>query len=162
MTLYLSNKQIVLLAIPVIIAGGLYYFEDDILKYMHTVLPKHNMKKSELLTQEANKYLRIKRNKNKYDEISEKIILRKKFIEWMQNHLIYKKIDVIDRKSRQKSLLQDKWRLEAVFPKYDKAIINNKFVHIGSNIDRATVIEIDFDKVLLKTAKGLKWIHLFH
>ena len=162
MTLYLSNKQLLLLFTPVIVVGTILYFEDDILSYMHSVLPQHTMKKSEILTEEANKYLKINRDRKKYDEITKKIILRKEFIRWMQNHSLYKKSSLTAVKREEKSVPKNQWKLEAVFPKYDKAIINDKFVHVGSVIDNAKVIKIGFDKVLLKTAKGLKWVHLFH
>jgi len=162
MTLYLSKKQLLLLFIPVLIVGALLYFEDDILRYMHSVLPQHTMKKSEILTEEANKYLQINRDRKKYDEISRKIILRKEFVQWMQNHSLYKKMSLKSIKNGEKKLIKHSWKLEAVFPKYDKAIINDKFVHIGSIVNNAKVIEIEFDKVLLKTEKGLKWVHLFH
>ncbi len=162
MTLYLSNKQLLFLFMPVIVAGAILYFEDDILSYMHSVLPQHTMKKSEILTKEANKYLEINRNRKKYDAISEKMILRREFIQWMQSHSLYKKITFTDVKREQKSARKNQWRLQAVFPKYDKAIINNKFIHVGSVVDNAKVIKIEFDKVLLKTGKGLKWVHLFH
>jgi len=162
MTLYLSNKQLLLLFIPVIIVGALLYFEDDILRYMHSVLPQHTMKKSEILTEEANKYLQINRDRKKYDGITKKIISRKEFIRWMQNHSLYKKSSLTGVKREQKSVPKNQWRLEAVFPKYDKAIINDKFVHVGSVVNNAKVIKIGFDKVLLKTVKGLKWVHLFH
>ena len=162
MTLYLSKKQLLLLFTPLLIAGTLLYFEDDILRYMHSVLPQYTMKKSEILTEEANKYLQINRNRKKYDEITKKIISRKEFILWMQDHPLYKKTSLKSVKNGEKKLIKHLWKLEAVFPKYDKAIINDRFVHIGSFVNNAKVIKIEFDKVLLKTEKGLKWVHLFH
>ena len=162
MTLYFNAKQLSLLLVPVIMVGVLLSLEDDIVRYMHLILPQHTIKKSEFMIQEANQYLRINNNKAKYDEISKKIILRKEFIQWMGDHSLYKKISIISPKNEQKRVQKKSWRVEAVFPKHDKAIINGRFVHSGSKIDNAEVVKIDSDKVLLKTAKGLKWVHLFH
>jgi len=158
MKLYLSNKQLALLFLPIVTAVILLFFEDVIINYMHNVLPQHTMSKTTMLTKEATQYLRISRDMKTYDETMHKIDARNNFINWMQNHKLYKKSYI----KSQKIALKYTWRLQAVFPKYDKAIINNKIVHIGSVVNRAKVIKIKFDKILLKTSKGFKWVHLFH
>lgn len=158
MKLYLNNKQLALLFLPILTAGILLFFEDMIISYMHTILPQHTMSKSNMLTKEATQYLRISRDMKMYNGTMHKIESRNKFINWMRNHRLYKKSYIKSKKIA----LKYTWKLQAVFPKYDKAIINNKFVHIGSVIDRAKVVKIKFDKILLKTSKGFKWVHLFH
>ena len=155
---YLSNKQLALLFLPIATAGVLLFFEDVIINYMHIILPQHTISKTTMLTKEATQYLRISRNMETYDETIHKIDSRNHFINWMQNHKLYKKSYVKSQNIAPKYT----WRLQAVFPKYDKAIINNKFVHIGSVVNRVKVVKIKFDKILLKTSKGFKWVHLFH
>ena len=157
MKLYLSNKQLALLFLPIATAGILFFFEDIIITYMHTVLTQHTMSKNNMLTTEITKYLHINRDMKLYNKTMHKIDSRNNFINWMQTHKLYKNSYVKSQKIAPKYT----WNLQAVFPKYDKAIINNKFVHIGSVVNRARVVKIKFDKILLKTSKGFKWVHLF-
>ena len=157
MKMYLSNKQLALLFLPIATAGTLFFFEEIIVDYMHTVLPQQTISKSNTFTKEITEYLRINRDMKVYDKIMHKIDSRKNFVDWMQTHNLYKNSYVKSLKIATKYT----WDLQAVFPKHNKAIINDKFVHIGSVINGANVVKIKFDKILLKTSKGFIWVHVF-
>jgi len=157
--MYLNNKQIIQLLTPFLVAFILFYFQDDILTAMRKKLPHHTATDINTnLNIEATQYLQISKDKDIYNSIIQKANKRKQAALWLCKNFIYKK------KSLQSNIKEEKiytWKLEAVFPKYNMAIINTQFVHTNSIINKAKVVKITFDGVLLKTTKGLQWVHLF-
>ena len=160
--MYLSNKQMLQLAIPILLAVVLLYFQDEILTFMHEKLPQHTMNKNHSINEEADTYLRLSRDMNLYNDIENNVKERKIASVWISKNFIYEKKELQSDTKIQKNIKKYIWKLEAVFPKHDMAIINAQFVHTNSVINQATVIKIKFDSVLLKTNKGLQWVHLFH
>ena len=160
--IYLSKQQMLQLMIPMIVAGTFFFFEDDIIHYMHITLPQHSMKESQNVNKEAASYLKISRDMQVYSEIVNKIQQREMSLEWLGSNFLYKNAIKQSSKDKDKRVKEKRWKLEAVFPKHNMAIINSQFVQKNSSIDKAKVIKITFDSVLLKTKKGLQWVHLFH
>ena len=158
--MYLSNKQMIQLAVPALLAVALLYFQDEILTLMHEELPQHKVGK--ILSEEVNIYLRINRDINLYNTIEKKVKKRELSSAWLSKNFLYKKKSFKSEMKTQKKVKKYTWRLDAVFPKHDMAIMNAQFVHSNSIINNAKVIKIKFDSVLLKTSKGLRWVHLFH
>ncbi len=160
--MYLSNKQMLQLAMPILLAVVLLYFQDEILTFMHEKLPQHTMNKDHRINEKANIYLRLNRDMNIYNDIEKNVKERKISSVWISKNFIYKKKKLQSDTKIQKKTKKYIWKLEAVFPKHDMAIINTQFVHTNSVINKAKVIKIKFDSVLLKTSKGLQWVYLFH
>jgi len=161
--MYLSSKQILQLAMPVLLAVGLLYFQDEILTFMHEKLPQHTMNKNHSINKEADMYLRLNKDMNLYNDIEKSVKKRKDSVLWISKNFIYNKKKSLQSGTKiHKSAKKYIWKLQAVFPKHDMAIMNAQFVHTNSIINNAKVIKIRFDSVLLKTSKGLQWVYLFH
>lgn len=161
--MYLSNKQILQLAIPLLLAGILLYFQDAILAVMHEQFPQHKINKNHTIGEEANIYLKINKDMSLYNTIEKNVKMREVSSIWVSKDFIYKNKKRLQSDTKiQKKQEKHIWKIEAVFPKHDMAIINAQFVHTNSIINDAKVIKITFDSVLLKTSKGLQWVHLFH
>lgn len=157
--MHLNKKQILQLFTPILVAFVLFFFQDEILAFMHKKLPQYKININTDMNQKADKYLQISKDKDKYDIIIKNIKEREDSTLWISKNFIYKNKN---RKKIEKNRKKYTWNLQAVFPQHNMAIINAKFVHKNSVINKAKVIKIKFDSVLLKTSKGLLWVHLFH
>jgi len=161
--LYLNNKQIIQLMSPLVLVMVLFYFQDEIMTFMHTHLPTYKGKiAGGNFTKEVDEYLNIRREEQIYDDIFKKIEKRKFFAPWITKNLLYNRDSVQSNKQEKIKEKIPVWNLQAVFPKHKMAIINSMFVSEGSNVSNAKVIKIRFDSILIKTKKGLQWVHLFH
>lgn len=148
------------LAMPLLFATVLLYLQDEIMTLMHEELPQHEAGK--ILSEEVNMYLRINNDMDIYNTIEKKVKTREASFVWVDKNFIYKKKALKSVVKTKNKIKKYAWKLEAVFPKHNMAIINAQFVHTNSTINSAKVIKIKFDSVLLKTSKGLRWVHLFH
>ncbi len=163
--MYLNNKQIIALVFPILFASTLLYFQDEILTFMHSQLPTYkNRTTSKDFNKEVNEYLNINKERQLYNDIFEHIEKRKATsASWITEKLLYERQN---SKKRDKKVTTENnkptWNLQAIFPKQNMVIINSKFVSKGSTVNSAKIIEIEIDSVLIKTEKGLKWLHLFH
>jgi len=161
--LYLNNKQISQLLSPLVIVALLFSFQDDIVTFMHAQLPTYKGKiAGGNFNKEVSEYLNIGRDKQAYDDIFKKIEKRKFFAPWITKNLLYNKKSIQNDKQEKIKENIPVWNLQAVFPKHKMAIINSEFVSEGSIVDNAKIIKIKFDSILIKTKKGLQWVHLFH
>ena len=160
--MYLNNKQIIQLLAPFLLGIVLLFFQDNIVNFMYSQLPKPKSIKDKNFYNDVNEYLKIQRDMYTYNAVTKKIKEREKSSQWITANVLYQK--QLAQSKNESALKKQKqfWHLEAVFPKHNMAIMNAQFVHKGSFIDNAKIIQIKFDSVLLKTKKGLKWVHLFH
>lgn len=160
--MFLSNKQIIQLLTPVLLGIILLFFQDEILTLMHSKFPKTQSISNKNFHKNINEYLRIDKDMQTYNNTFKNIKERKNSLKWITGNVLYQKQLTQSENKANISEHKQFWNLEAVFPKHDMAIINSQFVHKGSIINKAKIIQIKFDSVLLKTNKGLKWVHLFH
>jgi hypothetical protein len=161
--LYLNNKQISQLLFPIIVLGILLFFQDEIVSFMHKQLPtyKEKIANGNFNKKEISEYLNIGRDKQAYDDIFQKKEKRELSFSWITKNLLYNK-NIQSKKQEKTEGNEQVWSLQAVFPKHKMAIINSKFVSEGSMVNNAKIIKIKLDRVLIKTEKGLQWVHLFH
>jgi len=160
--MYLSNKQIMQLLTPFLLGVILLFFQDEILTFMHSKFPTFKSVSNKDFHKNVNEYLRINQEMHRYNDVVKNIKEREKSLEWITSNALYQKQLMQSEKKANISERKQLWNLEAVFPKHNMAIINSQFVHKGSIINKAKVIQIKFDSVLFKTEKGLKWVHIFH
>ncbi|ADN08069.1 hypothetical protein [Sulfurimonas autotrophica] len=160
--MYLSNKQIIQLLTPFLLGIILLFFQDEILTFMHSKFPTFKSISNKDFHKNVDEYLRIDQEMHTYNDVVKNVKERKNSLKWITSNVLYQKQLTQSEKKANISEHKQLWNLEAVFPKYDMAIINSQFVHKGSIINKAKIIQIKFDSVLLKTNKGLKWVHLFH
>ena len=163
--MYLNNKQIIALVFPILFASTLLYFQDEILTFMHSQLPTYkNRTASKDFNKEVNEYLNINKERQLYNNIFEHIEKRKASAPWITKKLLYERQNSKEKSDKNITIEKNKptWNLQAIFPKQNMVIINSKFVSKGSTVNSAKIIKIEIDSVLIKTEKGLKWLHLFH
>jgi len=160
--MYLNKKQASLLVAPFAVAMIFFYFENEILSWMQITLPSYKNSANNAFNEEVNEYLRLGRDVKVFESIETKIQKRKEASQWIAKKLLYKKEYKKVTNGQQKSEQKPTWRVEAIFPKHNMVIINSQFAHKGSIINKAKIMQIKFDSVLLKTDKGLQWVHLFH
>ena len=73
----LSNWQLLMLGIPLIISGIVYVFSDDIVKNMHFLFPEYQEQSaSVILNKKADTYLEIEKKSSLYREIEDKMAAR--------------------------------------------------------------------------------------
>jgi len=158
--MYLNNKQIIQLLTPFLLGIVLLFFQDEIVTFMHAKLPTVKRISNNDFHNNVIEYLQIDQDMHIYNDVINKVKERKKSFQWITGNVLYQKQLA---QSENKSVTEKQlWHLEAVFPKHNMAIMNSQFVHKGSVINKAKIMQIKFDSVLLKTKKGLKWVHLFH
>ena len=160
--MYLNNKQIIQLLTPFLLGIVLLFFQDEIVTFMHAKLPMVKSIRNTDFHKNVNEYLRIDQDIHTYNDVVNKVKERKKSFQWITGNVLYQKQLTQSEKKTDIREHKQPWNLEAVFPKHDMAIINSQFVHKGSVINKAKIMQIKFDSVLLKTKKGLKWVYLFH
>ena len=159
--MYLSHKQILQLIIPLFLGALLLFFQEDIITIMHKQFPKIKTIKKSKIYYNVNQYLKINEEMQTYDMVSQKMSKRKDTIRWVVTTVLSQKKSIQNRKKTDVKKQQDIWNLQIVFPKHNMAIINSQFVYKGSIVNGAKVMQIELDSVLLKTNKGLRWVHLF-
>jgi len=159
--MYLSNKQILQLIIPLFLGAFLLFFQEDIITIMHKQFPKIKTIKKSKIYYNINQYLKISKEMQTYDMVSQKMSKRKDATEWVAARVLSQKQSIQNSKKADAKKQQDTWNLQIVFPEHNMAIINSQFAYKGSIINGAKVMQIEFDSVLLKTKKGLRWVHLF-
>jgi len=160
--MYLNNKQIIQLLTPFLLGIVLLFFQDEIVTFMHAKLPTVKSIRNNDFHKNVNEYLRIDRDIQTYNDVVKNVKERKNSLKWITSNVLYQKQPTQSEKKPSIRAHKQLWNLEAVFPKHDMAIINSQFVHKNSIVNKAKIMQIKFDSVLLKTDKGLKWVHLFH
>lgn len=160
--MYLNKKQASLLVAPFAVAILFFYFENEILSWMRTTFPSYKNSANSAFNEEVNEYLRVGSDMKDFEDVETKIQKRKEASQWIAKKLFYKKEYKKVTNTQKKSVQKPTWSIEAIFPKYNMVIINSQFAHKGSIINNAKIMQIKFDRVLLKTNKGLQWVHLFH
>jgi hypothetical protein len=129
---------------------------------MHDTFPKIKSVRNNGFHKNVTEYLQINRDMKIYNEIIKEMDAKQNAINWISKDVLYKKYFAQNNRKSHSATVKPLWRLEAVFPKHNMAIINSQFIHKGSTLNEAKIMQIKFDSVLLKTNKGLKWLHLFH
>ncbi len=167
MPMYLTAKQILHLALPFLFTLMIYFFDDSIVAKIRYFFPTYSEYTNKTLDKKAEIYLQIESKEKVYKEIREKMALRPQSTDWIVSKVLYKKLKREDRqevapKVENKKVRPPVWRLEAVFAKEKVAIINGKFVSIGSMIDQAQVVEIKKETVCIEFGKERRCLHLFH
>jgi len=167
--MYLSNRQVLQLITPLFVTLLLLFFQEDIITAMHAGFPKIETIKESEIYQNVDEYLKISEEMQTYDTILQKISKRKNAIDRTTSMMFGKKQPIQRRKKepivrKKRADIKSKkhsWDLKIVFPKDNLAIIDSQFVHKGSIVNGAEVVQIEFDSVLLKTNKGFQWVYLF-
>jgi len=160
--MHLSNREFFQLLLPFLLALGIYIFRAEIIQQTELLFPKIQKNTKETLDSRVALYLQIKNYQNYYESIEKKVQKRQENIPWISREFFYLPAKITQNIPQASVKKSKEWRLEALFPQQNVAIINAKIVHVNSTIDSAKVIKITNDKVLLKTNKGLKWLSLFH
>ncbi|WP_281951525.1 hypothetical protein [Nitrosophilus kaiyonis] len=155
MKIYINQKQIFILLLPIIFWILFYfskdYYQDDIFNYF-----KQEKKDDLKIEQEiAKDYFLLNRELIKYENLKKedydqsdilKTILKPKTLNTFKN---YKKIE-------------KKWRLKFTIITKNKKIayLNGKIVHIGDKVFDAKILDIRKNRVKIKTDEGVKWISI--
>ena len=160
--MYLTNKQIFLLLLPLLIASTVYLFYEEIVTNAKYIFPTYKEYKNAILDKKADIYLKIDAKNSTYETILKKIAARKKEAPWVASAILYKKIAL---KSIPKKISLPSqpvyFHLEAIIFNKKVAIINGKIVYLYGTVDGAKLIRIEEDKVLLQLKKGKRWLYLF-
>jgi len=159
--MHLSTKQILQLATPLFLGALLLFFQESIITMMHAQFPKIKTIKKSKIYYNVNQYLKISEEMQTYDMILQKMLKRKNASEWVVATVLSQKQSIQNSKKADAKKQKDSWSLQIVFPKHNMAIINSQFVYKGSVVNGAKVMQIELDRVLLKTNKGLRWVYLF-
>lgn len=165
--MHLTGKQILLLFIPFLVSGFVYYFDTDIVKNVKHLFPSYEGYTNKTLDRKAEIYLKILSKDKIYQDIKEKMKNRETSTHWIAQDVLYKeftnKQEVLQSdNSKTKIAKVHSWSLQAVFNKKKVAIINSKIVKLGSYINGAKLIYLEENRVLIQYNKGSKkWIHLF-
>lgn len=154
--MYLNRYHLAKIAIPFLSIAVILYFQQNIMNYMQDVLPNVKQYSVNNINLQTNLYKKIKRNIPEYEKRRIDLLSNNKQIDWVCQAVLYH-----PQITHKKETYKTKWRLSAVFPKYNTAIIDSQMVHTGSRIHNAKIIRITHNAVLIKTFKGLKWVSLF-
>lgn len=167
--MHLSSKEFFLLLSPLIASFFLYFFGQEIVGTFHDVFPSYERYANSQVDAKMEKYLEIDAKHDVYAEIENKILTRKQESQWVAEHVFYRDapIEVVaeelqpEVKAVEVVEKEYNYTLQALFPDDKTVIINHLILKEGDEIDGAKVMEIDDEKVLIKTNKGLKWLYLF-
>lgn len=151
------------LAIPFFMMLIVLFFESEFVAILHSQLPAFEKELNDISKKKADKYLQLGKQMDHYNTTVEMIQKREHASESIVQNVLYEKgsVEALKQDIVQKAPAPQVWKLQAVFPKHNAAIINAKYVRVGSFIDNAKVVKIEFDSLLLQTNKGLKWVYLF-
>lgn len=152
----LSARQWGLLLLPLLIAGGVWSFNDEIVPKLRYIFPSYSKYQNTLFDSKAAVYLQIESREKRYEEILRKMAEREKYSQWSVDDLLYYSEEVAGRADAKRS-----WSLQVVFPKEKTAIINNTIVHVGETVDGAKLLSVQDERVLLQDHEGVKWVRLF-
>lgn len=167
--MYLSAKEIFLLIFPFVASFFLYFFGQEIMSTVHSIFPSYERYANSQIDAKMEKYLAIEAKHNIFTEIENKIVARKQESAWVAEHVFYRdaplEVVVEELKPQVKAVeiveKEHHYALQALFPDDKTVIINDVILKEGDEIDSAKVMEINDEKVLIKTNKGLKWLYLF-
>ena len=166
--MYLSNKQWGILIIPFFIAFLFYFVSDDLAQRVKSFFPAYEEYTNKVLDKKIAIYLDIEKNDAKYKHIMKALKDRKENAMWMVKDVLYgeyneQKVQKVERKiyKKRKRHIVYKWRVQAIFPTKNVAIVNGKMVRLGGIIDHGKVIDIQKDKILIQYKKGKKWVYMF-
>jgi len=157
----LSKYQIMMLVFPFAVSGIVYIYNENIVQSISHFFSDYNKYSNQDLENKVDVYLKIDAKNKIYQEIEKKIVLRDKNAQWIAKNVLYEKAEVkqiaiIPKKEKKKI-----FKLEAVFPKKNLAIINGQIVREKSIIDGVKIVKIEDHYVLLRYKKGFKWVSLF-
>ncbi len=154
--MYLSNKQIFILLLPIFLGTAIYLFSDDIVKNLQYLFPKYESYKDTNLNKKADTYLKIEAKDKIYKKIQSQIKERNINSNWIVKNILYTKGTFVKTDTKHRA-----WELQMVFPKRNVAIINNKVIKINEMIDNAKLIDIETSRVLIQHDERLQWLFLF-
>jgi len=159
--MHLSTRQILLLILPFILSTIIYIYADDITTNIKYLFPAYSQYTNRDLNSKEKIYLKMEKKEKEYNEILNKIKLRKKNSSWIIKQVLYnkKKQQKIVKKENKK--IKKSWKLQMVYPNKNIAIINGKIVKLNDIINNAKLIKIENSKVLLKQKENLQWVYLF-
>ncbi len=155
--MYLNNYQLIKLVLPFLFVASVLYFQQNITNYLQQTFPTVEQYPLNNINLKTRFYRDIENYIPKYEKSSIDFLNDQKQISWICENVLYHTAN-----KQIKHKYQLKWRLSAVFAKYNTAIINSEIVHQGSHIKDAKIIKIKKNSVLIKTFEGLKWVYLFH
>ncbi|MFA6191445.1 MAG: hypothetical protein WC665_03745 [Sulfurimonas sp.] len=166
--MYLSSRHFMVLLLPFVVSAIIYIFSSEVVQNISYLFSPYEDYSNRTLNSKADIYLKIEEKSKKYQEIQNKLELRKSNVEWIAKNMLYNKENTTQLSSPKEIVQEDEvvkesfvHKLEIVYPKAKIALINGKIVHEGTIIDGAKVIKINNDGVLIEYQKGLKWLTLF-
>ncbi|MFA5234364.1 MAG: hypothetical protein WC390_08200 [Sulfurimonas sp.] len=167
--MHLSSKEFFLLLSPFIASFFIYFFGQEIVGAFHDVFPSYERYANNQVDAKMEKYLEIDAKHDVYMEIENKILTRKQESQWVAEHVFYRdtpleaavKAPQTQTKTVEVIKKERNYTLQALFPDDKTAIINDFILKEGNKVDGAKILEIEDEKVLIKTNKGLKWLYLF-
>ena len=163
----LNRYQIIMLILPFVINGVVYMYNETIIYNISHFFSDYKEYANKDLEKKIDIYLKIDAKNKIYNEIEKKIALRDKNAKWIAENVLYEKAEIEQKaKIKQKAVVRKKtknkvFRLTAVFPKKNLAIINGQIVREKSTINGVKIAKVENHRVLLRYKKGLKWVSLF-
>lgn len=166
--MHLSKHQLLLIFTPILISFIFYFIANMIVENINYFHPHYKEVKTTSLNTKTQIYLNLDTKKALFFTMKKNIKTRQTAASWISNTILYKKDQVktsiqkdITRAIAYKTNTFSTWRVEAIFPKQNIAIINGKILKLGAYINNAKIIKIKNDSILLKNKKGLKWVYIF-
>ena len=163
----LNRYQIIMLILPFVINGVVYMYNETIIYNISHFFSDYKEYANKDLEKKIDIYLKIDAKNKIYNEIEKKIALRDKNAKWIAENVLYEKAEIEQKaKVKQKAVVHKKiktkvFRLTAVFPKKNLAIINGQIVREKSTINGVKIAKVENHRVLLRYKKGLRWVSLF-
>jgi len=138
---------------------------------MHYLYPNYQELQAKNLNSKTQIYLNLATKKTLFSVMKENIHTRRSATSWVSDAVLYQKQEQIHEiTSLKKDIISETkteikplhiWKVEAIFPKQNMAIIDGKILKLGAFINDAKIVQIKNDSVLLKHKKGLKWVYIF-
>ncbi len=164
--MFLSNKQIFQILSPFIVGFLLLFFQDNILGYFYNNAKTKENIMDKKLYKISNIYIKISKDIKPYGKILEENRKIYDQTQWLCENILYKKeahkTFIKAKNIKIKKPKNIRFDIKAIYPKEQIAIVNSKLVHTGSIVNGVKIIKIYFDKIKIKTEKGIKWVYLYH
>ncbi len=170
--MYLDNRQLLLLIAPFFVSLFIYFFDAEIVGNVRYVFPIYEEYSNKTLSEKTDTYLLIETKYKLYQDIKEKLELRKTNAPWIAENIFYQEEGLLEQIPQQTFAPQEElpkqitpkpyvYKLEVVYPNKKIAIINGLIVKEGGIIHDVKILKIEHNRVMLEDTKGVKWLSLF-
>jgi len=160
--MFLNNIQIAKILTLILFSIILLLHQNDFGYIINYFTPPLQTENNAPLANTLLKYKQLEAEKYLYIERKKVLKSRSDNYNWIVSNLLYTKaIKNKDKKTLSKSVRKESWVLEILYPKQKTAIINSKILKVGQYVNGALLVKVEYDRALLKTKKGQKWVYLF-